>query len=163
MKPEQRTNDQKSHPDPITHAPGSHPVGTGVGAGAGGAIGVAVGSPGGPAVAAAGAAIGAVAGGLVGKGVAEGFNPSEEHRYWRENFASRPYVQRDHSYDEYGPAYQYGWESYKRHVGRTFNEVESDLAGEWQSAKQKSRLKWEQAKEAARDAWNRVATKQGKK
>jgi phage tail tape-measure protein len=163
MSRARQTIDQKRHPDPITNAPDSHPVGTGVGAGAGGAIGAAMGSPGGPAVAAAGAAIGAMAGGLLGKGVAEGIDAGEEHRYWRENFSSRPYVQRDHTYEEYGPAYQHGWESYSRHVGRTFNEAEVDMAKEWRLVKRKSRLKWEQAKEAARDAWNRVANAQGKK
>ncbi len=31
-----RTNDPAANPDPITKAPGSHPIGTGVGAAAGG-------------------------------------------------------------------------------------------------------------------------------
>ena len=52
-----RTNDPAANPDPITKAPGAHPVGTGVGAALGGA---AVG--GGAAAIAAGAAAGSVAG-----------------------------------------------------------------------------------------------------
>src|SRR5215213_11818884 len=65
--------------DPITGAPGSHPVGTGVGAAGGGAAGAAVGAaigagmsgPAAPVGAAIGAVVGAVAGGLAGKGAAE--------------------------------------------------------------------------------------------
>ena len=63
--------------DPITGAPGAHPVGTGVGAAAGGiAAGAAAGSVVGPVGTVVGAAVGAVAGGLVGKGVAEKVDPT---------------------------------------------------------------------------------------
>src|SRR5580765_5571219 len=113
-----RTNDPATNPDPITKAPGSHPAGTGIGAAAGGAAGVgaavaagaAMGTVAGPVGTAIGAVVGAVAGGLIGKGLAEGVNPTAEHEYWRENYASRPYVTAGTAYDQYGPAYQYGWE-----------------------------------------------------
>src|SRR3982751_4572243 len=61
-----------SNPDPITGAPGSHPIGTGIGAAGGGiAAGAAIGSFAGPVGTVIGAVVGAVAGGLAGKGVAE--------------------------------------------------------------------------------------------
>jgi hypothetical protein len=167
MSQKLRTDDPAKHPDPITKAPGSHPVGTGIGAAVGGAAGIvgaigtgaALGSPAGPIGTAAGAAVGAVVGGLAGKEVAEEIDPTEEDHYWRENYASRPYVTSGNPYDEYGPAYQYGWESYNRHVGREFDEVESDLGRDWDRVKGKSKLKWEHAKRAARDAWDRVANR----
>ena len=63
--------------DPLTGAPGAHPIGTGVGAAAGGvAAGAAVGSVAGPVGTVVGAAVGAVAGGLAGKGVAESIDPT---------------------------------------------------------------------------------------
>lgn len=66
------------NPDPITHAPGSHPVGTGIGGAVGGAIaGAAIGTAVGPVGTAIGAAIGAIAGGLAGHAVAEAVNPTE--------------------------------------------------------------------------------------
>ena len=59
--------------DPISGAPGAHPVGTGVGAAAGGmAAGAAAGSVLGPIGTAAGAAIGAIAGGGKGAGIGAG-------------------------------------------------------------------------------------------
>ena len=93
--------------DPISGAPGSHPVGTGLGAAAGGvAAGAAAGSVAGPIGTVVGAAIGAVAGGLAGKGIAEMIDPTVEEAYWRETYSSRPYVNQGASYDDYGPAYQ---------------------------------------------------------
>lgn len=69
--------------DPISGAPGAHPVGTGLGAAAGGvAAGAAVGAIAGPVGMAVGAGVGAVAGGLAGKGVAEAVDPTD-------NFATR--------------------------------------------------------------------------
>ncbi|HET7730163.1 MAG TPA: hypothetical protein VFK48_09035 [Usitatibacter sp.] len=144
--------------DPITGAPGSHPVGTGLGAAAGGvAAGAAVGSVAGPVGTAIGAAVGAVVGGLAGKGVAEMIDPTVEEAYWRENYTSRPYVTSGASFDDYGPAYSYGVDNYARYPGRSFDEVEPELSREWQRAKGRSSLTWEHAKHAARDSWQRVS------
>jgi hypothetical protein len=167
MNEQPRTNDPAANPDPITKAPGSHPIGTGVGAAAGGAAGVggaiaagaAAGSAVGPVGTAVGAAIGAVAGGLIGKGVAEGINPTVEHEYWRNNFSNRPYYSAGTTYDDYAPAYQYGWESQSRYPGEDFDNVESRLGSEWDRVKGKSRLEWERAKNATRDAWDRVSNR----
>jgi hypothetical protein len=147
--------------DPLSGAPGAHPIGTGVGALAGGAAsGAAIGSVAGPVGTAVGAAVGAVVGGLAGKGVAEAVNPTSEHDYWRNNYATRPYADRSASYDDdYAPAYQYGWESNQRYQGRKFNEVESELSRDWDKVKGKSRLGWERAKDAVRDSWDRVSTR----
>jgi hypothetical protein len=143
--------------DPITGAPGAHPVGTGVGAAGGGAAGAAIGSVAGPVGTLVGAAVGAVAGGLAGKGVAEMVDPTIEEAYWRENYTSRPYYSRDYSFDDYGPAYRYGLDNYARYPGKRFEDVESDLSRDWQRAKGKSRLAWENAKDATHDAWKRVS------
>jgi hypothetical protein len=149
------------NPDPITGAPGSHPVGTGIGAAGGGAAGAAIGAavsgPAAPAGAVVGAVIGAVAGGLAGKGAAEAVNPTAENEYWRTNYAARPYYESSYTYDEdYRPAYEYGWSTFGQHAGRRFEDVESDLSSGWQRAKGKSRLDWERAKLATRDAWERL-------
>lgn len=165
-KENERTNDPAKNPDPITKAPGSHPLGTGVGAAAGGlagvagaaAIGAAAGTVVGPVGTAIGAAAGAIAGGLAGKGVAEQVNPTEEENYWRENYRTRPYVDSSSQYDEYGPAYRYGWESRGKYADRRFDDVESELGQNWERVKGQSKLNWERAKQASRDAWDRVGS-----
>src|SRR6478609_9713927 len=124
------------NPDPITGAPGSHPVGTGLGAAGAGAAGVAIGTAvGGPVGSVVGgvigAVVGAVGGGLAGKGVAEAIDPTTEDAYWRDNYHSRSYVTKGAKYDEYQPAYRYGWESRKAHLGKTFDQAEPTLAQSW--------------------------------
>lgn len=142
--------------DPITGAPGAHPVGTGVGAAAGGTAGAAIGSVAGPVGTVVGAVVGAVAGGLGGKAAAESVNPTAEDAYWRENFKNETYVNPDHSYDEYAPAYRTGYENRTKYAGRTFDEAETDLRSDYERNRANSRLEWDEAKNATRAAWHRV-------
>jgi hypothetical protein len=141
--------------DPLSGEPGAHPVGVGVGATAGGlAAGAAVGTVAGPVGTAIGAAVGAIAGGLAGKGVAESVDPTLEDAYWRANYASRDYVSSGRSYDDYGPAYGYGVSRYES--GRSFEDVEPELAEGWMGVRGSSSLGWGEASPAARDAWDRL-------
>ena len=145
--------------DPLTGEPGSHPIGTGVGAAGGAATGAAIGGAvGGPVGAVIGGAAGAVAGGAAGHSVAEGLDPTVEDDYWRKTYSTRPYYRAGSTYEEYEPAYRYGWESASRpeYRGREFDEVESDLERGWEKAKGKTREGWRDVKAATRDAWNRV-------
>jgi phage tail tape-measure protein len=122
----------------------------------GAAAGAAAGSVAGPVGTVVGAAVGAVAGGYAGKAAAESIDPTTEDAYWRENYTSRPYYESGTTYDEYAPAYRYGWESRQQFHDRRFEDVESDLERGWTKAKGNSRLGWEKAKLATRDAWHRV-------
>ena len=146
-----------SNPDPITGAPGSHPVGTGLGAAAGGAVaGAAAGAVGGPVGAVAGAAVGAVVGGLAGKGVAEGLNPTLEDAYWRDNYTKEPYYVEGRTYDDYAPAYRTGYEARTRYAGRSWSDVESDVERDYYANRGNGRLEWQDARDATRAAWHRV-------
>ncbi len=150
---------RKANRDPITGAPGAHPVGTGVGAAVGGAaVGAAVGTTAGPVGTAIGAAAGAVVGGLAGKSVAEAMEPTDaltEAAYWRDNYMFRPYVGSSASFDDFGPAYDFGARSFASYGGRSFEDAEADLGRDWDSVRGTSNLPWERAREAARDAWER--------
>ncbi len=152
----ERQNDRDLNRDPITGTPGAHPVGTGVGAAAGGAAGAAAGAVGGPLGMAAGAVIGAVVGGLAGKGVAEGINPTEEDAYWRDQYVRESYYVKDHTYDDYAPAYRTGYEARGRYADKRFEDVEADLERDYGVARGNSRLGWDKAKLATRAAWNRA-------
>ena len=155
-----RTDDTNENRDPITGAPGSHPLGTGVGAAAGGvAAGALAGSVVGPVGTVVGAAVGAIMGGLAGKDVAEMIDPTIEAAYWRENFKSQPYADNATNFDDYGPAYDYGVSSYTKYPGRSFDEVEDDLSRDWDGARGPSKLQWVQARNATRDAWERVGNR----
>jgi hypothetical protein len=143
-----------------------HPAAKGVGAVVGGvaggvaggaAAGAAVGGMTGPVGAAVGAAVGAVVGAVAGKGVAKAADPAIEESFWRDNYASRPYVTAGANYDDYGPAYRYGVDSYSRYPDRSFDEMETDLSRDWSKARGESSLEWDKAKHASRDAWHRVS------
>ena len=148
--------DDPANRDPITGAPGSHPVGTGVGAAGGAATGAAIGAAGGPAGMLAGAAVGALVGGLAGKGVAEMIDPTVEEAYWRDNFDSRPYAAGS-TFDDYAPAYRYGWETYPQFAGVPFEEVEPQLRSQWDYRRGDSDLDWDRARLAAKDSWQRLS------
>lgn len=148
-----------------SHKDASHPVATTVGAAVGGvaggvaggaAAGAAIGGLTGPAGAALGAVAGAVAGAMTGRGVGKAIDPAAEDTYWRNNYTSRPYVRDAGSYDDYGPAFMYGVDSYSRYSGRKFDDVDSDLGRDWSRARGRSSLDWDNARHATRDAWERL-------
>ena len=144
------------HRDPISDQPGAHPVGVGVGAASGGVVGGTVGAIGGPIGAGVGMLVGAVAGAYAGKAAAEEIDPTAEDTYWREHFASQPYVSLGDSYDSYRPAYHAGFANFARFEGRPSDEVEEELRKDYEKRMATNGLSWEKAKHAARDAWNRL-------
>lgn len=144
--------------DTTTGPLGAHPVGTGLGAVAGGAAaGAMAGTVAGPVGTVAGTLAGAVVGGLAGHDIAESIDVTAEEAYWRQNYATRPYVRSGATFDKYGPAYRYGVDTYGQYKGRSFEQAESELMRDWDRAKGTSGLMWENAKYAARDAWNRLS------
>ncbi len=151
-------HDNHENRDPITGAPGSHPVGTGIGAAAGGiAAGAVAGTlAAGPVGAVIGAAAGAIIGGLGGKAVAERLDPTVIDDHWRDKYQAESYYQSDMTYDDYGPAYRFGAESRANYPDQSFDDAEVNLAGEYDTVRGNSRLDWEHAKHAARAEWNRL-------
>lgn len=57
-------------------------------------------------------------------------------------------------YDDYAPAYSYGYEMATIHRSRPWDDVESDLRQGWESRTGAST--WEQFKDAIRHGWNRL-------
>jgi hypothetical protein len=158
--------------DPATGHPETHAGGMTGGAFAGGAAGGVAGAAivgasagtiaGGPigtvAGALAGVVAGSVIGGIAGKALAERFNPQHEDDYWRNEFPRRPYaVASRYGWDDYWPAYRFGYERFPAYDGRGFDEVESELAHDWENVRGTSRLRWDEARVATRDAYERLA------
>lgn len=147
-----------SNKDPISGAPGAHPVGTGVGAAGGAAAGAAIGSVAGPVGTVVGGAAGAIAGGLAGKGAAERVNPTAEDAYWRENYDKRPGYRKGYTYDDYAPAYRTGYTGWERAraSGESWDSYEPRLRSDYERNRGNSRLDWQEAKDSVREAWHRV-------
>jgi hypothetical protein len=151
-----RDDQRDMNRDPITGAPGSHPVGTGLGSAGGAAAGAAIGAPAGPVGALIGGIIGAIAGGAAGHGIAESIDPTAEEAYWSENYRNEPYVEEDYDYSDYQPAYRMGYERYPSYQGRQYEDAELELEKEWDQTRGTSRLDWDRARHAARAGWQRV-------
>lgn len=149
---------------PRTHSTleilGTHPFGSVIGLLGGGLTGAVVGLAAGPV----GLFAGAVGGAALGVALAtrSDFAPpidvTTHDRYWRENFASRPYVPPGAYYADYGPAYRHGARAgLGGGQGHDWAEVEQDLAVQWDDEHRAgSRLSWDQARPAVRDAWERA-------
>jgi uncharacterized protein YcfJ len=65
-----------------------------------------------------------------------------------------------YNYQDYRPAYWYGWEAGQSHRGRTWEAVANELEGGWEQARRDSRLSWVEARDVVRDAWTRAASLQ---
>lgn len=154
---EESTRAADENRDPITGEPGSHPVGTGLGTAGGAAAGGAIGALGGPVGAVAGAIIGGVAGAYGGKGVAEAVNPTAEEQYWRENHAEQSYAAEGYDYSHYAPAYRVGYEALGKYPDKSFDEIEDDVALDYQKHEPGSALPWDEARHASRAAWTKVS------
>lgn len=135
-----------------------HSIGAGSGAVAGAVAGAAIGSAGGPV----GSAIGAVAGGVVGAkagdSIAEAVNPTDYHDHFKKEYRNTSYYNADRDWNDYGPAYQYGYDTYGRYQGRRFEDAETDLERDWERtrAESNSRLAWNDARHAVRDGWHHI-------
>jgi len=81
-----------------------------------------------------------------------------EDNYWHENFSSRPYALGPDYYDRFRPAYRYGFESARHHLGRNWDDAEPDLRHGWENYEHRGEAPtaWEEIKHAVRDAWDRV-------
>ncbi len=152
------TREEARNEDPITSAPGAHPVGSGVGAALGGAAtGAAAGVVAGPVGAVAGAIVGGVVGGLAGKAVAESYDPTVETAYWQNEFRNREYYNDEYSYDHYEPAYQAGWQSYDADQNDDWSKQEAIAKQRWAQDGGSQYMSWDEARLAAKDAYSRIA------
>jgi hypothetical protein len=143
------------NPDPITDAPGSHPIETGIGAVIGGAAsGLAVGAVAGPAGAVLGTVAGAVAGGLAGKGVGELIDPTTVDNWIREAFRSESGPPTEDELAAYRRAFRYGLAAQSRYPGRMFREVEDQLREGWE--KSGETVAWAKVWQSARAGFDRT-------
>jgi hypothetical protein len=107
-----------------------------------------------------GIAAGALAGAV--EGSQTGADPAVEAAYWQQHYRDLPSIPAGASYDEYAPAFQYGWESRSGccarppSEGRSFTAAESDLRERWQEQPVAADLSWDEARDAVRAAWERV-------
>jgi uncharacterized protein YcfJ len=133
-----------------------HSVGEGTGAVAGTVTGAAVGSAAGPVGTLAGAAIGGIAGAAGGGAIAEAVNPTDYNKHFQDTYQSASYYDSKRNWNDYQPAYQYGYDTYGQYRGQRFEDVEPQLERDWNNARSKSGMAWNEAKGAVRDGWHYI-------
>ena len=85
-----------------------------------------------------------------------------EHAYWREHFHKLPSVPATATYEQYAPAFDYGWESRGGCCAKppaerpSFESAEQELRSKWQERPAAADLSWDLARDAVRAAWERV-------
>lgn len=84
---------------------------------------------------------------------------TDEERWWRDNYRTRPYVDANRSFDEYRPAYRYGYESARRLGSRNWDEAEPELRAGWDRYEERGQSTWEDVKDSVRDIWHRMTGK----
>ncbi len=137
-----------------------HNIGAGTGAVGGAVAGAAVGTAvGGPVGTVVGAIAGGVVGAKAGDSIAEAVNPTEYTDHFQRTYDTTPYYSSGRQWNDYEPAYRYGYDTYGEHRGRKFEDVESTLERNWDSAKADSRLAWAEARSAVRDGWHHIERK----
>ena len=133
-----------------------HGLGKGTGAAAGAVTGGAIGSAAGPVGTVVGALAGGVVGAKAGGGIAEAINPTDYTDHFKNTYRDTAYYSSGRDWNDYEPAYKYGYDTYGQYRGQRFEDVESDLERGWEKTKANSRLAWTDAKGAVRDGWHYV-------
>ena len=140
----------------MTDVKKDHSIGAGTGAMAGATTGAVIGSAGGPIGTVVGAVVGGVIGAKAGDSIAEAINPTEYMGSFQNTYRDAPYYSAGREWNDYEPAYKYGYDTYGQYRGQKFEDVESKLEQNWDSTRSNSRLAWPEAKGAVRDGWHHI-------
>jgi uncharacterized protein YcfJ len=136
-----------------------HSIGEGTGSITGAVTGAAIGSAAGPA----GTVVGALAGGMLGAkaggALAEAVNPTDYTDHFKTAYREAPYYLASRDWNDYEPAYKYGYDTYGQYRGQRFEDVQDSLERNWDATRGNSKLAWNEAKDAVRDSWHYIERK----
>lgn len=77
--------------------------------------------------------------------------------HFRLGYSATPYYSSGRDWNDYLPAYRYGFDTYQQHAGQQFDEVEALLSEQWDRVKPPSRLAWAEARDAVLDGWRCIS------
>jgi hypothetical protein len=77
--------------------------------------------------------------------------------YWREHHAKQPYADKNLSYGDYVSAYRIGHEAALKYSGKEFEEVEDDIALNYEKGRPEEPLPWDTVRPAVKAEWDRLA------
>ena len=71
--------------------------------------------------------------------------PKKEEIYWREQHAKQPYADKNLACEHYAPAYRTGIKAAEKYPGKPFEEIEDEVALDYERNKAGSALPWDHA------------------
>lgn len=83
----------------------------------------------------------------------------EELQHFHSIYRDAAYYSTGRDWSDYAPAYRYGREAFEHHNDARFEQIEDELAREWDQAKAPSRLAWVEARGAVLDAWQHAESR----
>ena len=84
-------------------------------------------------------------------------DPAKEEAYWRQHHAEQPYADKTRPFEHYVPAYRVGYQAAAKHAGKEFEEIEDDVALDYERGRPEDGLPWDHARPAVKAAWDRLA------
>ena len=84
-------------------------------------------------------------------------DPTTEDTWLRDNFESRPYVQKGDTFEKYQPAYRYGAEAESKYGTKDFDSIEGDLESDWHGRTGQVVMPWKHVRGAVKDSYERTA------
>jgi hypothetical protein len=82
-------------------------------------------------------------------------DPQKEAAYWREQHTKQPYA-KNGAYERFERAYKTGYNSFFKHRGQNFGDVEDSIALDYERAKPDSALPWDTVRPAVNAVWERM-------
>lgn len=73
-------------------------------------------------------------------------------------FREEPYYSTGRNWEDYAPAYRYALRAHDARDPRHFEDIEPELATEWELVRDRSRLTWPEARPAMAAAWRHART-----
>jgi hypothetical protein len=81
---------------------------------------------------------------------------SKEEAYWREQHEKQPFVKPGQTYEHFAAAYRTGYEGFDKYPGKAYEEIEDDLALNYEKHRPGSALPWDTVRPAVKAAWDRL-------
>jgi hypothetical protein len=82
---------------------------------------------------------------------------TKEEEYWREHHGEQPYAKKELTFEHYAPAYRTGAEAVHKYPGKSFEEIEDDVALDYQRHRVGAALPWDHARHAVHAAWAKLS------
>jgi hypothetical protein len=79
-----------------------------------------------------------------------------EAEYWRDQHPNQPYTDKSKAFEHYEHAYRTGYEGAAKHSGKSFEEMEKDVAVEYEKGRPDDALPWDHVRPAVKAAWDRI-------